>query len=544
MRFRKIIPKAILLVLIFVGIFFRIYNLAWGEPYFFHPDERNIASSITKLSYKENLNPHFFAYGSLPIYSIYFTGVFVNSLSLNLQEESIDKILFKNAILIGRLFSLLFSVLIIFVIYKTTLLLSSKKAAITSSLLSVFSVGYIQYTHFATFEMWLSFLTILLCYFTIKYINENKRAIYLCGIILGILLSVKISSAVYIPLVFGVILFKEFKSFKKDKKINILRDFFYRLVIVSGIIVVILFATSPFYWLDNESFRSSINYESSVALGVLKVFYTQAFENSITFTYQLTKVYPFILNPAILTTAFFAISFLVIKTILKKDISLSLFTLFFLITLFSQTFLYVKWVRYYIPTLSFIYIFIGIFLFEIVKRRKLNLLGNSIFIFLVSVSVLYAFSLFKTNYFDEDTRISAAKWAGQNIERDAVILSEVYDMGIVPFNENHNNIELFNFYELENNPNLVDTLYEKLDDVEYVILPSQRIVSSRITIPDKFPIGNRFYDLLESGNFERVYETPCDIFCKILYLGDPLNRFEQTSNVFDRPHVTIYEKLE
>ena len=70
-----------LILLTIIGAFLRFYNLNWGAPYYFHPDERNIASSVTQLHFPDQINPHFFAYGSLPIYAIYGTGVIVNSLS-------------------------------------------------------------------------------------------------------------------------------------------------------------------------------------------------------------------------------------------------------------------------------------------------------------------------------------------------------------------------------------------------------------------------------------------------------------------------------
>src|SRR5258708_37086924 len=72
--------KAAILVTILTAFagFLHFYNLNWGAPWYFHPDERNIASSISQLQFPNQMNPHFFAYGSLPIYTIYFTGVLVN----------------------------------------------------------------------------------------------------------------------------------------------------------------------------------------------------------------------------------------------------------------------------------------------------------------------------------------------------------------------------------------------------------------------------------------------------------------------------------
>ena len=40
----------ILLILLVIGGVLRFYNLNWGAPFYFHPDERNIASLISSLN--------------------------------------------------------------------------------------------------------------------------------------------------------------------------------------------------------------------------------------------------------------------------------------------------------------------------------------------------------------------------------------------------------------------------------------------------------------------------------------------------------------
>ena len=82
-----------------------------------------------------------------------------------------------------------------------------------------------------------------------------------------------------------------------------------------------------------------------------------------------------------------------------------------------------------------------------------------------------------------------------------------------------------------------------LKTTDYIILPSQRIIRDRVEKPNIFPNGNNFYKKLEDGRlgFMKIYETPCDLFCKILYLGDPIYRYEETTSVFDRPTVMIFK---
>ncbi|MDO8658226.1 MAG: hypothetical protein Q7K55_05785, partial [Candidatus Levybacteria bacterium] len=129
---------------------------------------------------------------------------------------------------------------------------------------------------------------------------------------------------------------------------------------------------------------------------------------------------------------------------------------------------------------------------------------------------------------------------------NAKIISEVYDMGIVPFNQYFQNIILFNFYDLDQTSSVGQAELNSLLSIsDYIILPSQRILKTRLTNKNKFPVGNKFYTKLidQTLGFKKIYETPCNIFCKIIYLGDPVLAFEQTANVFDRPSVFIFKKF-
>ncbi len=542
---------SIFLLLVAIGIFFRFFNLTWGKPYFFHPDERNIANSISQLSYTESLNPNFFAYGSLPIYSAYATGVLLNLIDgvMFVKDLEYSKVGFENSIIIGRFFSAILSVILLFVIYKTGNLLSNNKVGVLSVILASFSIGYLQYSHFATFEIWLSLLTLLLTFFTIKFIRTHDYKYYFfSAITLGGLMSVKISSASLLPLVLVILSFNDIYKILKSAKTRI-KEFGLittRLILFVSIVVIAMNITSPFFWLDNQSFRSSIEYESSVAIGSLKVFYSMLFENTQPLYYQITKVYPFILNPIITIFSIPATFFIVYLIVVKKRVILIVPVLFLALTFFSQSFLYVKWIRYYIPTLAFIYLFVSIFLVTLMdsKNKRIEIVGKVLSVLLIIISFIYSFSYFKTVLLDTDSRISAAAWASKNIPGDAKILSEIYDMGIVPFNQYFNNINLFNFYDLENNPELLRELPSKIKIADYLIIPSQRLIESRLNNPSVFPKGNSFYRLLAGSNqFTKIYETPCDIFCLILYNGNPAGSYEQTANVFDRPQVLIFKKL-
>ena len=538
-------------LVIFLGLFFRCFNIGWGAPFFFHPDERNIAASISQLKYPSQMNPHFFAYGSFPIYATYFTGVAENFISNAILKTKTNYYIvdFEKAIIIARGFSLLLSFLLLFLIYKTTVLVSNRTSAILSTSLASLSVGFIQYSHFATFEIWLSTFTLLLCSQILSLFRRySNTGLINCALITGLLLSIKISSIVFIPITILALLILGFVRIKKGK-INFLKieKVALSLILFLSITVLTVLITSPYYWLASSEFISSMKYESGVAIGTLPVFYTQIFQHTKPILYQLLHVYPFLLNPFVLV-ACITLPFLFIDLKIKRPSAFQLVTFLFLfITFASQAFLFVKWMRYYIPTLPFVYIFLGVLLKKLIaKKGNARKFGITLATFLVVISFIYSYAYFDTVLAKKDSRITAAEWAAKNISKESKILSEVYDLGIVPFNTNfEKNITLFNFYDLETETAKQQQLYELIKQSQYVVLPSQRILQTRLSEKARFPKGHLFYQrLLHSTDYKLVYKTPCSQLCKILYLGDTMFRYEQTANVFDRPEVYIFKHVD
>ncbi|MBI4079387.1 MAG: glycosyltransferase family 39 protein [Candidatus Levybacteria bacterium] len=539
----------LLIAMIFIAGLLRFYNLNWGVPFYFHPDERNIASAVSQLRFPEQMNPHFFAYGSFPMYTIYFSGILMNFFSnfkfpiSNFQFQMINAISFEQAILMSRFFSAVLSVLLIPLFYLIGKALKDKNTGLLAAFLGASSVGFIQFAHFGTFEMWLTFFSLLLFYFVYNIALTGKlQWMVLSGIIMSMLLSIKVSSAVLLPLAPFAVFFYELKYATRAKKkkallISVAASF---LLIFLSASTALLF--SPYALLDFQSFRSTIIYESSVALGTLSVFYTQGFYD-IPFpnVFQLVHIYPFLLNPLLTVVLPIAMITVLYQGLTKKDTGMLLVLIFFSILFFSQSFFFAKWTRYIVPTLPFAYVTIAIFFSSPIKNKRLYFFMIGIFVF----SVIYTLSFLIVVYTREDTRIAANKWAKKNIPQHAQMLSEVYDLGILPFNNNFPSITLFDFYNLDKNAQKKSELNMQLQTTDYIILPSQRILKNRLINSKRYPDGNRFYKSLFNGSlgFQKVYETPCDLLCKLVYIENPVFSLEETTSVFDRPTVYIFKKI-
>lgn len=564
----------IVLFLTLIGAFLHFYNLNWGSPFYFHPDERNIASAVSQLQFPHHMNPQFFAYGSLPMYVIYFTGYATNYiLSLFNAGPATLNPTFPQAILLSRIYSALFATLLIPLLYVIARRLTTKQSQNenknyeTAGLLAAFfataSVGFIQFAHFGTFEMWLTFFGTLLFWSCLHVIKEKSlEHIVILALIFGVLISVKVSSLVLLPIPLIVLLIQSFRNIRKTQQTGKFRISDYLKIRRSGLLSVLSFLkntclfifittlvfiiTNPYVFLDTTDFLSSMHYESGVALGTEPIFYTGNFLNTTPGIYQFLHVYPFLLNPlmtVLFIPSFFYICYIAIK---KRNLNYQLLATFSLLLFLSQAVLFVKWTRYLMPSLPFILLSVALALTTLKQSNKhlARLLSVEITI-LIILNSLVAFSYFKTAFIDIDTRIEAVLLASQTIPPNARILTEPADLGALPFQEAFSHVDTFNFYELDtNSPDATDMLLQqKVATSQYIVLLSQRILQSRLENPGKFPKGFVFYKTLLNGDlgFKKIYETPCDIFCTITYLGDPVYWWEQTASVFDRPTVMIFK---
>ncbi|MBI2029026.1 glycosyltransferase family 39 protein [Candidatus Gottesmanbacteria bacterium] len=499
--------KIILLAIILIAGFLRFYNLNFGSPYFFNPDERNMAIAITKLSFPKSMNPHFFAYGQLPLYLAYYS-------------ERAATVSFSQAIFWLRFWSAVASVLTIFVVYKITKIITQReKYALISALLTSFTPGLIQSAHFGTTESLLTFLFMLIIYLSLTLQGQTFRAIIL-GSLTGIAIATKVSALIFIAVPVISVLVHKIKTVKKVILLLI-------LIIFSSVTSALL---SPYNLLDFKEFKGSMNYESSVATGKFRVFYTRQFENTIPVLFQFEKVFPYALGTPILI--FGSIGFLILCLKFK-----TYFILFFsfLIYFIPNSFLYAKWTRFMTPVIPLFAIFAAYFIF----RLKLN----KLIIYLIIISTIIPGIYFFSIYTKPDIRVVASEWIYNNIPEGSYILSETANVIDIPLqnqkskikNQNYTVIS-FNFYELDNEPSLVNQLLNHLEKADYIFIPSRRIFANHRQYPDKYPITSKYYELLFSGKlgFEKTSE--------FYVLND--ETAEETFSVFDHPKIRIYKKSE
>lgn len=528
----------LLLFLLFIGSFLRFYNFNWGAPFYFHPDERNVVDLVLRssLTNPSTLLKGTFAYGNFPV----ILTLILKPLFLPIFQifKVVDP--FSQIVIILRFIEAAASVLTLYFIYLSGKLFS-RQVAYLSLAISVFSTGFIQSAHFGTFDGLITLFSVCIFYYVFMY-EKSRNVLFFYSSIIMITAgaAAKINLLILAIFPFFILLSK----IKKSKKYlpHILKH-----SLIGGLIIVVLtMLLSPNY--ISPDFWQALIYERNLVTGQIPVFYTQSFFGTTPVIFQFLHILPFLINPVltiIFVPSFFYLFYIGIKT---KNILYLLLTTFYLILFIPQAFLFAKWTRYMMPTLSFIYLISAIAISDFLKisfkNKQVFSIRYLVLGIIVVINTLFGISYFVTAFTKPDARISASDFAKANIPKTASILSEPYDLGLIPFNI-FPNTQIVNFYELETDPSIQKQLPQDLSRTKYIILPSQRLLRSRLLNSQKFPKGDAIYSLLinEAVGFKKIYETPCDIFCKITYLNNPIFGFEETATVFDHPTVMIFKKI-
>ena len=137
----------------------RFRGLNWDDGHWLHPDERQIFFVVMELDWPSSLaealspdsplNPHFFAYGSLPIYLLKLVVTVLQPLWPALRDEG-------NMHLIARPLAVLFDLGTIYLVYRLARKLlpaprDQKRArwiALLAAAFASFAVLHIQLAHF------------------------------------------------------------------------------------------------------------------------------------------------------------------------------------------------------------------------------------------------------------------------------------------------------------------------------------------------------------------------------------------------------------
>ena len=576
----------IFLLIVFLLIYSRFVNIRWGLPYPFHPDERNMAASLQQLNCSEFLisnlkfkiencfNPHFFAYGQLPLYLGY---LFIHFFHLLTGKINLP-ITFEQATLSLRLISSLSSMINVFVLVAIIKLLRKRPLTLVEELISyliiIFTPVFIQMAHFGTTESLLMLFSSLLVYCSLLIINNQiklKKFVFLSGLISGLAIATKISSLIFLVAPILAIMSKiknsHFAKASRDKQKSELQIKIKNFLLLGFIFCVFSMMVglifSPHNLISAKDFLSSLRYESDVALGNLSVFYTMQFVGTVPIIFQGFKIFPYVLGWPI-----YVLGLIGLFGMSWKDKGINFIRLSFLIYFLPNAFVFTKWTRFMAPVFPLMvvaavmgiltlydYLFINYWTRSNIKyqRSKRHIKNQNFYIlichfafFILIFTLLIPGIAYLSVYQNPDVRVTASNWIYKNISKGSYLLSETANVVDLPLNPENYQYKSFDFYHLDESPFLSEDLKYQIDKADYVFIPSRRIFMNYSQI--NYPKLNQYYDELFSGKlgFKKIAEFSS--YPKIEIFGKKIIEFpdeaaEETWTVFDHPVIRIYRKI-
>ncbi len=525
--------RLVLFCLVMLLVITRVVGLNWGLPYLMHPDESNMIFSIlqlncSKLTLESCFNPRFFAYGQLPLYLSYLILVVCkNVFSVQVTPAT--------AALVLRSISGIASLLTGWVFY---LFLKKEFKSELSAWLGLFfylfSPGLIQQAHFGTTEGLLTLFLMLIVYY--------HRRPYLQAFFVGLAAASKISALAFF--IFPSLTFLQKIAKNGSRKTG--RSITAALLIM--ILTLCLF--SPHYLLNFTDFWQSFVYESAVATGKLRVFYTQQFENTPALIFQLRKIFPYALGWVLTTMSFLGMFFS------NRKQAYFLFGLLFLFV--TNAFLYVKWTRFIVPYLPLFIYFAVNFCQKYLLQKQVKYLLPVV----LAYQLLFG-AAFMRIYLTKDVRFVASAWINKHIKSGSLILSESANVVDIPLSttQKYRYYSLF-LYDLDRNSKLKKSYQQLFSKADFVFVPSRRIFANYTCylnkdinpnssycrkLRAKYPLINQHYQqLFQTKNFKLIktfsnYPKIAFFGIKLFELADEFA--EETWSVFDHPVIRIYQKV-
>ncbi|MFH1602057.1 MAG: glycosyltransferase family 39 protein [Candidatus Shapirobacteria bacterium] len=551
----KIRTKYILLAILLLGFLVRVCGFNWDQGFHLHPDERMIVMVIEKLHFPDKLNPHFFAYGSLPLYLLKF---FSWLISIFFGPFWVT---YSYLPILGRAISIFFDLGTIVVIFKIGQKVWGKKVGLWSALFYASCVFPLQLSHFYAVDTTLNFFIWLTVYFFLIFYQEpNYKNALKIGFAFGLSLATKISAGLLL-VGMGVALLADL-FLRKTAQRKIQTRIAKGVLIWGGFVLLVTMLTfaffEPYALLDFFEFKKQILAQEQMTKNAYVFPYTLQYVGTTPYFYYLKNMFfwGMGLGLGILTiigSVFYFIDFgkrLKTKGDYDQEALELIVVIFGLIYFLVVGRFAVKFMRYFLPLYPW-FIFMGVvFLSKILEVFK-NIWGKII------LGILFVFHLgwllaFASIYSRPHSRVQASYWIQENIPPGSVIAVEHWDDRLPLFGAQKYQYLEMPLYESDNSLKKWELINNNLKKADYLILASNRLFTPLPRLEDCekyarcYPKTAQYYRDLFSGElgFNLIAEFTSYPSLRIGSWKFEVNdqSADESFTVYDHPRVLIFQK--
>ncbi len=580
------------------GLLLRLYNLNWDQGNSLQPDERQILFQVTTLRWptswaqfldptKSPLNPHFFAYGSFPLYLLALIGAI-------LHYDYSSPTAFVNLTLIGRAISALFDTGTILLTAWLGLRLTqddlpgrprSWNVALFAGSLVVFTPLQLQLSHFYAVDTMLVFfvmLTILACVILVDT-DAPMRWALVAGLGYGLALGTKVSAA---PLAVPLLVAIGLRWYKKRSFLSAICP----LVLAITISLVVFLLVEPYALLDFNNFRTLTSQEGDIARGAFDVPYTRQFAGTIPYLYEGQNMILWGMGVTLGCSSVIALLWFIWR-VLRRDAGSWLVVLSWILVYSAIVgSFYTKYMRYMLPVYPLLTLMAAVGVLALVQRCLWSLqypqtdrrerenpmlpptppdvghsngimlhmsrgfaLAASLLVIVLGGTIFQGLALLNV-YSQPNTRLQASLWMYHHLRPGSVLTYEQWDDPL-PLVLNGYDLSMFTEAEYKTTSGQLasgldlygdDTVQKAqqlaslLSAVDAITMSTDRLDKSIPRLPQRYPLTIHYYQLLFSGQLGFHLAAQFDNYPHLFGITLNDRGADESYSVFDHPTCRIF----
>ena len=550
----------------------RLYGLDAAQGNNFHPDERQILFHVVQLSWPGSwaqffnaatspLNPHFFAYGSFPLYLLAAVGNVLSHISAPLAN-------FANLTLTGRVLNAIFDCGTILLVGWLGLLLTNDhtpgrryawSVALLVAALVAFTPFQLQLSHFYTVDTMLLFFVTLTMLACVVLVDTDKpvRWSLVAGLGYGLALATKFSAA---PLGVSLFVALAMRGYRRG-----LSSIIVPLLLSFCVTLAIFLIAMPYALLDMPEFIQQVAQQGDLARGALDLPYVRQFAGTTPYVYEAQNMLFWGMGLMLGLAALAGFLWLCWR-IWKRDAGPWLVVLSWVVVYGVITGgFYVKYMRYMLPIYPFLTLMAASMLIALLNfsRERVNDARTKSYIAIIlpyaAIVVVLAGTMFQglallNVYSQPNTRIQASRWIFSHLKPGSVLTYEQWDDSLPVAVDNHDPsiYQEASYPDANGQPQQGLDLYGDdttakaqqlariLPTVDAITMATDRLDKSIPRLPCRYPLTIHYYQLLFSGqlgfHLAAQFENHPNLFGIVL---DDSNADESYS-VFDHPTARIF----
>ncbi len=592
-----------LAVVTLTALIFRLYGLNWDQNTHQHPDERAITMVVQCLGWQSvppgcppnpaPANPHFFAYGSFPMYLLALVVNGLAALFKNVHGLPTDGGAFNDynhITLVGRALSALFDTGTVLVTGLLARRLFGRWWGVFAAAFVAFATLEVQLSHFYAVDTVLTFFVTLALFAAVGLslhrpspraaaaimlrsvppLREALTWALLVGVATGLALTSKISAApLALPIALALVLRWRRLGWSGWPDIVIVT---FTALTTTAIVFV---ATMPYALLDPTQFWHDINEQSALASGTIVYPYTIQFANRAPYLDQLKNFFIWDLGATLSLAALAGVLYAVARIWRHWD-DVLIIPMAWVVVYFAITgSFYTKFPRYQLPIFPMLAILATGPLAALAAARVTGdsarqaggwrgwlaraaaalttrfgahwprSLATSLAAITIAGGLILSLA-YLSIYTTPMTRIQASQWIYTHIPAGSTITHEVWDDAL-PLPLPNESVYQYHYEDLNlYDPDTVaktQTLANQLTNANFIILASARLSKSITGVPYLYPMTSRYYQLLFNGQLGfHLAHAPWQNYPHLGPFAVPDSSADESFSVYDHPTVWIFAR--